>query len=49
MTYAIYKTHSIPDAILEAESFHATIFLLREYDSIDKSESFLNTKMCIVW
>ena len=27
MTYAIYKTHSIPDAILEAESFHASIFL----------------------
>lgn len=49
MTYAIYKTYTILDAILESESFHATIFLLREYDSIDKSESFLNTKMCIVW
>ncbi len=48
MTYAIYKTHSIPDAILEAESFHATIFLLREYDSIDKSESFQNPKICVV-
>lgn len=26
MTYAIHKTHTILNAILEAESFHATIF-----------------------